>query len=172
MTQAKVELVQHSPDWSSMFRQEKYFLLEKIGNWLKGSIEHVGSTAVPGLMAKPVIDIMFGVESLEASKPAIEILKNNGYCYFPYKEEVMHWFCKPSNSLRTHHLHLIPFESSLWKERIHFRDALISDQALAEEYEALKLTLAKEHVDNREAYTDLKWPFIENVLKTSCADNK
>lgn len=165
VNQAKIELSEYNPEWIVEFEKEKVFLIEKIGQWLCGSIEHVGSTAVPGLMAKPVIDIMFGVESLAKSKPAIDILVNNGYCHFPYKEDVMHWFCKPSDAHRTHHLHLIPFESVLWKERILFRNILRSNKNVAKEYQELKKKLATRYVNDRELYTEKKWPFIRKSLK-------
>jgi GrpB-like predicted nucleotidyltransferase (UPF0157 family) len=67
MIQAKIELAEYNADWPLLFEKEKAFLIGKIGKWLHGSIEHIGSTAVPNLMAKPVIDIMFGVESLGSS---------------------------------------------------------------------------------------------------------
>lgn len=119
-----VELAVSAPKWPAKFAAEKTFLTEIIGQWLWGNIEHVGSTAVPGLLAKPVIDIMVGVQSLANSKPAIEVLLNHGYQYFPYKPDVMHWFCKPFDAFRTHHLHLIPYQSELWQNRLRFRDAL------------------------------------------------
>ena len=75
--------------------------------WLAGPVEHIGSTAVPGLAAKPVVDIMAGVESLDASRPAIAALERAGYCYAPYRADTEHWFCKPSPQFRTHHLHLM-----------------------------------------------------------------
>ena len=78
--------------------------------WLAGPIEHIGSTAVPGLAAKPVVDIMAGVESLDASRPAIAALERAGYCYAPYRADTEHWFCKPSPQFRTHHLHLMVHE--------------------------------------------------------------
>lgn len=165
MKQAPVELSEHDPEWFSKFEIEKEFLLGVIGGWLHGSVEHVGSTSVPGLIAKPVIDIMFGVKSLEASKPAIDVLARNSYEYFPYKEDVMHWFCKPSDAFRTHHLHLIPYKSPLWQERIQFREILLSNQEIANQYSALKKNLATRYKDDREVYTREKWPFIQKVLK-------
>jgi len=105
------------------------------------------------------------VKSLEGSKPAIEVLVESGYEYWPYKAEVMHWFCKPSDAFRTHHLHLIPFESALWKERIRFRELLRSDKSVFDQYEKLKRDLAASHKENREAYTEKKWPFIQQVLQ-------
>lgn len=167
MKQASVELSEYSPDWPSKFEAEKKFLLEVVGSYNHGSIEHVGSTSVPGLIAKPVIDIMFGVKSLEVSKSAIEILSSNGYCYFPYKGDVMHWFCKPSNEFRTHHLYLIPFQSPLWNERIKFRDILRNNKKVAEAYSALKIEMANRYKNDRELYTIEKWPFIKQVLESA-----
>ncbi|MEM7065689.1 MAG: GrpB family protein [Cyanobacteria bacterium P01_B01_bin.77] len=164
MVSAPIELSAYDPEWPAKFEAEKRLLTDVIGRWLWGSIEHVGSTAVPGLLAKPVIDIMFGVKSLENSKPAIGVLVRNGYQYFPYKPDVMHWFCKPSDAFRTHHLHLIPYASQLWQERIQFRDLLRSSQNIASEYAALKQSLATLYPSDREAYTQAKWPFIQQVL--------
>jgi hypothetical protein len=92
-----------------MFEAERGLIERAIAPYLVGGIEHVGSTAIPNLPAKPVIDIMAGVRSLDASLAALPLLEPFGYCYFPYKPDVMHWFCKPSNDVRTHHLHLVPF---------------------------------------------------------------
>ena len=130
-------------------------------------VQLVGSTAVVGLCAKPVIDVMVGVLSLGESLPAKDALRDAGYQYSEYKADVMHWFCKPSFAFRTHHLHLIPFESPLWNARLRFRDALRADPALRAEYAALKLELAKRFELDREAYTDAKSPFIERVLSTA-----
>ena len=79
-----VILSKYDPKWPLKFKEEKKFLIGIIGQWLHGSIEHVGSTSVIGLTAKPVIDIMFGIKSLENSNSAIETLKQNGYNYSPY----------------------------------------------------------------------------------------
>ncbi|MEX0732110.1 MAG: GrpB family protein [Aquisalimonadaceae bacterium] len=160
----KIELKQYDTKWAELFEQEKAFLLEKIDSWLVGSVEHVGSTAVPGMVAKPIIDIMFGVETLEASKGAVAVLRVNGYCYYPYKPDMMHWFCKPSPEVRTHHLHLVPYQSSLWKERMRFRNILRENPQLANEYGILKQSLAANAAFDHEAYTRNKWPFIKKVL--------
>ncbi|MGI9200967.1 MAG: GrpB family protein [Woeseiaceae bacterium] len=164
MNRAPVILSEYDAAWPLKFEEEKTFLSGVIGEFLCGAIEHVGSTAVPGLVAKPVIDVMFGVESLKASKPAIAALESAGYVYSPYKTDVMHWFCKPSDEHRTHHLHLIPYESALWAERIEFRDLLRSDEQLATRYADLKIGLAARYKDDRETYTEKKWPFIREVL--------
>ena len=107
---------------------------------------------------------MAGVTSLSESEPAKDILRQAGYQYAEYKTDIMHWFCKPSFSLRTHHLHLIPFESPLWHERLAFRNLLRTNSNVAEEYAALKRELARKFEFDREAYTDAKSPFIARAL--------
>src|SRR5262249_32554893 len=124
-----------------------------------------GSTAIPGLAAKPVVDIMAAVSTLEGSRGAIEAATAVGYCYFPYQAEVEHWFCKPSPMFRTHHLHLIPIASVKWLQTIAFRDYLRAHPTIAAEYEALKRQLAQAFHFDREAYTAAKRPFIERIIK-------
>ncbi len=146
---------------------ERARLLDAIRPCLAGPVEHIGSTAVPGLAAKPVVDIMAGVESLDASRPAIPILEAHEYCYAPYRSDVMHWFCKPSPAFRTHHLHLVPVGSRRWIEQLAFRDYLRANPDAAMEYAALKWRLADAHRFDREAYTDAKAPFVERALKAA-----
>jgi GrpB-like predicted nucleotidyltransferase (UPF0157 family) len=162
--EAAVEVVRYDPSWPSLFDQERAVLEHRLAPWLAGPIEHVGSTAVPGLVAKPVIDIMVAIESLAASRAAIGAAAEIGYVYFPYRPDDMHWFCKPSAAFRTHHLHLVPFGGRLWIERLAFRDCLRRDPATAAEYASLKQRLAKHYEFDREAYTDAKEPFIRKVL--------
>lgn len=167
MSSASVILEEYDSSWPAKFEEEKAHLVAIAGEWNYGSIEHVGSTAVPAMVAKPVIDVMFGVKSLEESKPAIDALVECGYKYWPYKTEVMHWFCKPSDAFRTHHLHLIPFESPLWQERIKFRELLLSNERVATQYAKLKRELAASCREDREAYTERKWPFIQQALRSA-----
>lgn len=140
-----------------------------LGPWLRGTIEHIGSTAVPGLLAKPVIDILAGVSSLEASRPAIEAAAAVGYCYFPYRPDLEHWFCKPSAAFRTHHLHLMPFGTPQWSRPIAFREYLKAHAESAAEYAELKRRLAFRFRLDREAYTDAKAPFINAVTDKAVA---
>jgi GrpB-like predicted nucleotidyltransferase (UPF0157 family) len=167
MSEAPIELVEYTPRWVELFDIEREVLKRGLQNWLVGIPEHIGSTAVPSLAAKPIIDIMAPVASLKASIPAIEAASRVGYAYYPYKPEVMHWFCKPSASNRTHHLHLVPFGSQLWQDRLAFRDALRASESLRTEYQALKQSLAQAHREDREAYTSAKGPFIERVLQAT-----
>jgi GrpB-like predicted nucleotidyltransferase (UPF0157 family) len=162
--EARVEIVSYDPAWPSLFQQERALLEAALGKWLAGPIEHFGSTSVPGLAAKAVIDIMAGVESLDASRDAIAAAGGLGYVYYPYRPDDMHWFCKPSAAFRTHHLHLVPLDSRLWIERLAFRDYLRREPAMAAEYAELKVELARQFEFDREAYTDAKGPFIQRVL--------
>ena len=164
MSAESIQIVEYNPSWPAMFAAEREFLLSLVGEYLCGTIEHVGSTAVPGLSAKPVVDIMLGVQSLTGSKGAINVLMAKGYCYYPYKADVMHWFCKPTPEVRTHHLHLVPFQSDLWFERLTFRDCLRKNLAIATQYANLKQTLAGQYKDDRERYTQGKERFIYRVL--------
>jgi GrpB-like predicted nucleotidyltransferase (UPF0157 family) len=155
----------YDPGWPMRFESERQLLTPVLAPWLVGPIEHVGSTAVPGLPAKPIIDIMAAVLDLASSVPARGPLKTLSYCYFDYRADVMHWFCKPSDLERTHHLHLVPFNSPLWRDRLAFRDCLRADAAIRRTYTELKRTLAARHRDDREAYTEAKTDFIRGVIE-------
>ncbi len=164
MSQAPIHVVPYDPNWVARFEAEKALLEPLLAPWRRGPIEHVGSTAILGLCAKPVIDVMVGVTSLAESEPAKTALREVGYQYAEYKTDVMHWFRKPSLSMRTHHLHLIPYGSPLWHDRLRFRDALRADSTLAADYAELKLGLARKFEFDREAYTEGKSPFIARIL--------
>jgi GrpB-like predicted nucleotidyltransferase (UPF0157 family) len=159
-----VEIVPYDEAWPARFAAEKRRLEFLLADWLAGPVEHIGSTAIAGMPAKPIIDLMAPVSSLETSRPAIYVVESAGYCYAPYKSGVMHWFCKPTPIRRTHHLHLVPLGSALWLERIAFRDALRADAALADQYATLKRALAVQFRSDREAYTAGKGPFVTRVL--------
>jgi GrpB-like predicted nucleotidyltransferase (UPF0157 family) len=161
---ARVVIVPYDANWPAQSAAECERLEPLLRTWLAGPIEHIGSTAVAGMPAKPIIDLMAPVHSLEASRPAIQAAESVGYCYAPYKAALMHWFCKPSPAHRTHHLHLVPPGSATWRERLAFRDALRADASLAREYAELKCAVARQSCGDREAYTAAKGPFIARVL--------
>jgi GrpB-like predicted nucleotidyltransferase (UPF0157 family) len=132
--------------------------------WLEGGIHHIGSTAIPGVAAKPIIDMMAGVADLEKARNAQGPLGARGYVDDPHRPGIAHHFAKPSPELPEFGLHLTEPGSDLWRERLAFRDALRTDAVLAAEYEALKLRLAREHRDDAEAYTLGKRAFVGRVL--------
>jgi GrpB-like predicted nucleotidyltransferase (UPF0157 family) len=166
---AEVMIVDYDPAWPARFEEERKVLRQVLTPWLAGPIEHIGSTAVPGLAAKPVIDIMAGVETLEGSRDAISAAAPLGYCYFPYQASVRHWMCKPSDAFRTHHLHLVPVSSPQWMRPIAFRNYLRAHHDVAAEYERVKRDLALKFRFDREAYTEAKASFIDAVTQEAIA---
>ncbi len=161
---APVELTDYDASWPSKFEQESRAIADAISRWLIGPIEHIGSTAIPGLRAKPIIDIMAPVESLSASRDALPVLTTLEYEHWPYRADVMHWLCKPSDEFRTHHLHLIPMDSRLWQDRLVFRHYLLANPSVASQYANLKSQLADRYEHDREAYTDGKREFVEQIV--------
>jgi GrpB-like predicted nucleotidyltransferase (UPF0157 family) len=159
-----IELVPYDPGWPAAFELERAALTEAIGAWVTGGIHHIGSTAVPGLAAKPTVDILVGVESLDASRACFDPLAGLEYRYAPYRSEEMHWLCKPDPRRRTHHLHLCPGDGRRFADEIAFRDLLRADPALAAEYAGLKRELAARLRDDRDAYTEGKSEFIAEAL--------
>lgn len=160
-----IRLVPHDPSWTATFLDQATQLRSLIGDWLTGGLHHVGSTAIPGIHAKPVIDILGGVESLERSRPCIDLLAGEGWCYAPYRCEEMHWFCYPAPDHREYHLHLAPTDGRWFTDELAFRDYLRTNPDSARAYEDLKLQLATRFPDDREAYTDAKSDFIQQVLR-------
>lgn len=159
-----ITLADYDPAWGQRFQVEREALETVLRPWLAGPIEHIGSTAIPGMIAKPIIDIMACVADLVSSMPARAAVRDLEYQYYPYRSDVMHWFCKPSPSRRTHHLHLVPINAPLWAERLAFRDYLRANGTAASAYAELKLDLAKRYRFDREAYTHAKSDFVAEVL--------
>jgi GrpB-like predicted nucleotidyltransferase (UPF0157 family) len=164
-----IVVVPYDPEWARRFETERALLEPVLAQWLEGGIHHVGSTAVPGLASKPIIDMVAGVRDLEDARAAFDPLREHSYHYAPHRPGIAHHFAKPSPRLAevTHNLHLTEPGSDLWRERLVFRDALRGDPALAAEYEALKLQLAREHPDDVAAYTGGKRAFVAGVLATA-----
>jgi GrpB-like predicted nucleotidyltransferase (UPF0157 family) len=159
-----IRLVVHDPGWAARFEEERGLLAEAIGEWAPGGIHHVGSTAVPGLEAKPIVDILVGVRDLETARACFGPLADLDYLYAPYLPEEMHWFCKPDPAHRTHHLHLVPLDSRRFRDELTFRDRLREDPELSERYAVLKRELASRYREDREAYTEAKSAFIAAAL--------
>jgi GrpB-like predicted nucleotidyltransferase (UPF0157 family) len=165
-----VRIVAYDEGWPERFEHERAALATAIGHWVVGGIHHVGSTAIPGMEAKPVIDILVGVEDLGGSRGCFDPLARLRYVYFPYRSDEMHWFCKPDPSRRTHHLHLVPADSPRFHDELAFRDYLRAHRDMVREYGALKRRLAAEFRHDREAYTDAKTDFILMILHRAAND--
>jgi GrpB-like predicted nucleotidyltransferase (UPF0157 family) len=156
--------------WPARSEEERLLLQQALGGFVTGGIHHVGSTAVPGLDAKPVIDILAGVGNLASARPFISLVAPLGYRYAPYRADEMHWFCKPHPSRRTHHLHLVPAASARYRDELRFRDYLREHPQARVDYAALKRDLATRLASDREAYTDAKTGFVRDVLRRAAGD--
>ncbi|MBV8801388.1 MAG: GNAT family N-acetyltransferase [Gammaproteobacteria bacterium] len=163
------QLVPYEKQWLILAEEEIKILYNVLPKQHILDIQHVGSTAIPGMFAKPIIDIQIAVDSLPAIKQAaIDILKIQGYVYWeedPDPEKM--FFVKgmpPFGDKRTHHIHIIEPKAERWKSRILFRDYLIKHSDAAHAYQQLKIKLAAEHANNRERYTNEKTTFIKNTL--------
>ena len=164
----RIDVVAYDPQWPVRFAAEHALLVRVLAPWLSGGIHHVGSTAVPGLAAKPIIDMMAGVADLADARPAITVLAEYGYLHSPHRPDA-HRFTKPSSRWFecTHHLHLSEPGSDLWRERLAFRDALRADSRLRAQYEQLKRRLATAHGADLDAYTADKRELVAGVLARS-----
>ncbi len=157
-------VVPYDPEWPRRFEEERALLERALAPWLDGGIHHIGSTAIPGIAAKPQIDMMAGVRDLEEARAAFAPLAELGYEETPHRPRTHH-FSKPAGGPWTHHLHLTEPGSDLWVERLAFRDALRADPALVAEYQALKLQMAEEERHGGSAYSAVtKRPFVARVL--------
>ena len=120
-----VALVPYDPEWADRFEAERALLERVLAPWLEGGVEHVGSTAIPGIAAKPIVDMVAGVRDLEEAREAYEPLHAVGYLDESHRPEIAHHFAKPAFELERRRLNLQLTEpsSSLWRERLPFRDA-------------------------------------------------
>ena len=159
----------YDPRWPDLFVEER----GRLGDVFAGttaSVEHVGSTSVPGLAAKPVIDILVGLPSLAAAEARISALESCGYHYVPeYEREIpeRRYYRRPLVRPRTHHLHCVVEGSEFWRRHLAFRDHLRSHPDDAREYGALKAELAAKHRTDGVAYTQGKSAFIETILRAA-----
>jgi GrpB-like predicted nucleotidyltransferase (UPF0157 family) len=165
-----IHLEPYISEWPERAQTFKHEIAPLIGPYLSKPIEHVGSTAVPGLIAKPVIDLMAMVSDLDlvASQQA-QLLHAAGWEYVPPEFDNRPWrrlFVKVSadGEHRLAHLHLMAEGAARWDEQLRFRDALRANTGLRDEYAAIKQQLADKHATDREAYTNEKATFIRRVL--------
>lgn len=157
-----VVIVEYNPDWPDMFEAEKTRLHGAIGVWA-AAIEHIGSTAVPGLAAKPIIDIMVGLNQLADAAFCIERMERLGYTYHPEKEDELperRYFKRGPN---TYHVHMVELGSAFWERHLLFRDYLRGHRNDALAYEMLKRELAQMHPHDRERYTLGKTRLIQEI---------
>ncbi|MDM9379545.1 GrpB family protein [Chlorogloeopsis sp. ULAP01] len=164
----EIDIVEYEPRWQAMFAQEAARLQQALGDDLVVEIEHIGSTAVPGLAAKPIIDIMIGVQTLADAKAVIPLMEALGYVYWRDNPCLARMFfvkgMPPYGKQRTHHVHIVEAYGEFWQRKL-FRDYLRIHSDEAKRYEALKRDLAACFRTDREAYTEAKSEYIKAVME-------
>ncbi|HEY2507620.1 MAG TPA: GrpB family protein [Streptosporangiaceae bacterium] len=172
MSDQQITVHAYDATWPDRFADQQAIVTPLLEPWLAGPIEHIGSTSVPGLRAKPVIDMLAPVRSLAAAQAVIPVLRRAGWWDWPDDPNSSYrlWFLRPSPQARTHHLHMIERDDVHARALLMFRDALRADAALRQNYADLKDRLAVEHPDNRNAYTNAKGDFVAQVLRGAGAD--
>jgi 16S rRNA processing protein RimM len=162
-----VVLVDHDPEWADVAAAEMTRLSRALGQQAV-RIDHVGSTAVRGLAAKPIVDLQLSVPSLVPLEPLRKAMAKLGYVHVPDADwdERYPFFALPRSRPRTFHLHACVHGSAEERDHVAFRDRLRADPALASEYEALKRALAAERATDRSSYVDGKDAFVARVLSS------
>jgi GrpB-like predicted nucleotidyltransferase (UPF0157 family) len=160
-----ITILPYDPSWPDAFEQQRARLEPALLPWLTGPVEHIGSTAVPGLAAKPIIDMMARIDSYDADgiEPTMTAL---GWVHAPEPgdAEARKWsFCCPDAAWRTHHLHIYENSADVWPRLLAFRDHLRTHPEAAAEYAELKRSLAAADAHDRPRYRAGKAPFIERL---------
>lgn len=161
----KIELLHYTPKWIESFKQEKKALQSLIGKDV--AIEHIGSTAVPGLVSKPTIDLLIGVNEWRESSFFISEITSLAYDYIPEYETHLperKYFEKVQDGHHIAHIHLVKKGGEFWRKHLFFRNILQSNQQLRSEYGQLKQVLARREWKNRNDYANAKSAFISEVL--------
>jgi len=164
-----IEIIAYDPAWPGLFERERARVDQALSPWLAGPVEHIGSTSVPGLPAKPIIDMLARVEHYDPAltDPLVQALAGIGWIHAPEPTDAgqRKWsFCFPDASWRTHHLHVVELSWG-WPGLLAFRDHLRTHPADAAEYARIKVELAAADNRDRPAYRAGKAPFIEGLLK-------
>jgi GrpB-like predicted nucleotidyltransferase (UPF0157 family) len=156
-----VVIVEYNENWPAIYERERQFIVSVLGDAIT-SIEHIGSTAVPGLSAKPTIDLMLLVERLAPEEIYACPLKTLGYIYVEEASNTNRYFLKKGEP-RAYHLHIVECDNYEHRRLIAFRDYLRLHPRVREEYEALKKALALKFCNDRKAYTNAKTEFIRSI---------
>jgi len=165
LASGRVIIMPYDPRWVVEFQNAERELRLALGSAAL-AVHHVGSTAVPGLCAKPVLDLLVSVPDLAASLQFVSKLEAIDYEFRPHEDiSDRHFFRRRRGAKRTHHLSLAEPTSHFHKATLAFRDALRQDPAKAREYAELKLMLARRFPGDREKYLEGKTAFVARVLR-------
>ena len=154
-----VELQEHDSAWAERFEEER-LRLSGIFDGQAVGIEHIGSTAVPDLCAKPIVDVLVGLHELKLSDDQLAAMRSLGYEYLGEYGLAGRLFFR--RNPRTHHVHVVEHGGEIWERQLVFRDALRTDAEERQRYDAFKRRLAAEG-HTRKVYTELKTPFIREI---------
>jgi GrpB-like predicted nucleotidyltransferase (UPF0157 family) len=155
----RVELVDHDPTWAELYNEEAAKIAAVFDGAAAG-IEHIGSTSVPDLCAKPIVDVLVGLRELVLTDEQIAAMQSLGYEYLGEHGLPGRLFFRKHP--RTHHVHVVEHEGEHWERQLMFRDTLRRDHDERRRYDEFKRRLAAEG-HPREVYTELKTPFIREV---------
>jgi GrpB-like predicted nucleotidyltransferase (UPF0157 family) len=162
---APIVIVPYNLEWVDAYNNEAACIREAIGDYLT-DLEHIGSTSVPGLAAKPIIDILGGLKSLADTPLIVPLLAELGYTYHPEFETDLperRYFNKHIGGLKPFHLHMVEPETTFFRRHLAFRNYLRLHPDAAAEYASLKIALAGQFGSDREGYTNAKTEFILNI---------
>ncbi|MES2523492.1 MAG: GrpB family protein [Gemmatimonadota bacterium] len=159
-----VRVVPYDTRWPVLFIEERQRLVECFDRArLTVALEHIGSTSIPGLAAKPILDILAGYPADAAVADYIHVLVNAGYTHRGEQGIPGREFFR-IGVLRSHHLHMAVEGGAIWRDQLLFRDRLRANDRLRDEYAALKAELARRHPRDREAYIEGKGEFVRGVI--------
>lgn len=165
-------VVPYDPLWPTQFAEERMRLQAAIGQHVT-AIEHIGSTAVVGLAAKPVLDMLVGLRALDDAPATYDALRVLRYVYVPEFEDTLperRYFRKATGSTRTHQIHMVEQGSPFWVRHLAFREYLRAHAEARDAYAALKYRLAAQYRNDRDAYTDAKTDFITGIERLARAE--
>jgi GrpB-like predicted nucleotidyltransferase (UPF0157 family) len=157
-----VRLCDHSSLWADLYREEERRITAAVGR-LIADLQHIGSTAIPGIKAKPILDMMAGVAQLENALLCKAPLENIGYDYIA-RAGIANDHVFGKSLPRTHYLHVVEYGGAKWVNHLCFRDRLRNDPELAQAYERLKEELSRKFSDSHAKYHDAKSKFINQVV--------
>jgi GrpB-like predicted nucleotidyltransferase (UPF0157 family) len=159
----RVELRHFTTEWTRLFERERDVLMTVLSDRIL-DIQHVGSTAIPGMVAKPILDIGIAVRDFEEARRCIQPIEGLGYLYRgEYGIPRRHYFVK--GNPRTYHIHMLEIESDEWRGLLLFRDMLRNYPESADEYARLKQDLAERYAGDRQSYQEGKREFINSILR-------
>ena len=159
----KVELAPYNLEWEKSYKNEEKLLHDLFGKYAI-EIQHIGSTAIPGAKAKPIIDIAVGVENLEETENYLESLKQLGYKLEHCAEKGRYFFAKERAGKITQHLHIEKIGSDVWDRQIIFINYLKKNKDALDRYNKFKTELAEKYKDDRKSYVAAKVEFIDNLI--------